>query len=170
MRLQRLIEDVPALSTGRVSYRLTDTAGDEMGVLDPIPDPAGGYLGVYHTPFGDPPGATGADFRVSLAHSTDLSHWTPLAVLDAAGAAMPTLRRIPGTDHYLLAYEKELAPNSIVVRLRYYRSRAQLLHGRWSAQRDLPRRYSLYADGTPSFLSIAFRGGLRRSEITTAGH
>ena len=45
-----------------------------MGALAPIPDPAGGYIGVYHTPFGPRAGATAADFAMSRAH---LYHTAP---------------------------------------------------------------------------------------------
>ena len=46
-------------------YGLRDSAGNTMDTLKIIPDPAGGYLGVYHTAN-----------RVNLATSGDLLNWT----------------------------------------------------------------------------------------------
>ncbi|MGO9959006.1 MAG: hypothetical protein ACLP50_24080 [Solirubrobacteraceae bacterium] len=40
------------MDSGRASSDTVDNLGEQIGALDPIPDPAGGYVGVYHTPFG----------------------------------------------------------------------------------------------------------------------
>jgi hypothetical protein len=167
-RLQRLIEDLPCPSSGRVAYDATDDHGDSMSVLDPIPNPQGGYLGVYHTAF-RPPGDPFMDFRISLAQSSDLIHWTRVEVLDPSGASMPTLRAIAGSPGYLLAYEKS-RPRGDVVRLRYYPSLAALLAGHYSAQRDLPRQFSPYNDGTPTILWVQWNGSLWRSVIELGFH
>jgi hypothetical protein len=166
--LQRLIEDLPCPSSGRVAYDEIDDHGDSMSVLDPIPNPQGGYLGVYHTAF-RPPGDPFTDFRISLAQSSDLIHWTRVEVLDPSGASMPTLRAIAGSPGYLLAYEKSLARGD-VVRLRYYPSLAALLAGRYSAQRDLPRDFSPFNDGTPTILWARWNGSLWRSVIELGFH
>lgn len=168
-RLQNLIEEVPCPQSGRVSYDTIDNLGESMAVLDPIPNPAGGYLGVYHTPFPDRPGGDEDDFRVSLASSADLIHWTRVAVLDPAGASMPTLRSIPGASGYLLAYEKRLARGN-VIRIRYYRTLPDLLAGRYAAQRDLPRRFSRYNNGTPTILWTRWNHALGRSVIELGFH
>src|SRR5437763_3252953 len=125
-QLQALITALPPLETGRVDFHANDDAGKQLGALDPIADPAGGYLGVYHSPYWSSRGPT---FRISLAHSDDLLHWTQLRILDRFGASMPTLRPISGTGGYLLAYEKQPA-DANVIRIAYYRSRADLLAGR----------------------------------------
>ncbi len=168
--LAQLIENVPCPASGRASYATRDSRKQEMGVLDPIEDPAGGYLGVYHTSIGFSAAATNADYKISLAHSIDLIHWSPIGVLDPAGAAMPTLREIPASQGYLLAYEKAQSPRDTVIRVRYYPSLDALLAGEFSAQRDLPRRFSPYNNGTPSILSVHWRGSLHRSVITLAFH
>lgn len=169
--LEQLIEDVPCPATNRVTYDTTDNLGDSMGILDPIADPAGGYLAVYHSPFGSPAGATPYFFKISLAHSTDLIHWTRSQVLDPVGASMPTLHAIPGNPGYILAYEKNLPPGGTdVIRIRYYPTLAALLANRVAAQRDLPRRYSPYNNGTPSIISIAWHGSLSRSVIQLDFH
>jgi hypothetical protein len=140
-----------------------------MSVLDPIPDPQGGYLGVYHTAFrlsGDP----FEDFRISLGYSTDLIHWTRLEILDPAGASMPTLRAIAGSPGFLLAYEKQTAHRGNLIRIRFYPTLAALLAGRFSAQRDLRRLFSPYNNGTPTILWAQWHGSLPRSAIELGFH
>jgi hypothetical protein len=164
-QLQDLIEDVPCAGTGSVSYGTTDNLGESMDVLDPIAAPAGGYLGVYHTEFG--PDAW--EFRIILAQSSDLIHWTQIVVLDPLGASMPTLRTVPGGG-FLLAYEKKIPRVGDIVRLRYYRSLAQLETGHFAAQRDLPHTFSPYNDGTPTILSVTWHHALTRSVIHIGFH
>ena len=108
--LAQLIENVPCPASGRASYATRDSRKQEMGVLDPIEDPAGGYLGVYHTSIGFSAAATNADYKISLAHSIDLIHWSPIGVLAPAGAAMPTLREIPASQGYLLPARRPSRP------------------------------------------------------------
>jgi hypothetical protein len=165
-RLEQLIEEIPSLDSGRSAVGATDDQGGQLGAIDPIDDPAGGYLAVYHSPYRP---AFGRTFKISLAHSNDLLHWTRLRVLDGIGASMPTLRPIPGTTGYLLAYEKQ-RPRGDLIRVAYFRSGADLLAGRASTQRDLPRRLSHYNNGTPSILSIDWRGSVHRSLIELAFH
>jgi len=165
-QLEELIENVPCAGSGQVSYGTTDNLGESMDVLDPIADPAGGYLGVYHTQFGSHTG----QFRISLAQSSDLIHWTRITVLDPFGASMPTLHAIPGTGGFLLAYEKAIPNLGNIVRVRYYRSLAALQTGHFAAQRDLPQTFSRFNDGTPTILSITWHHGLARSVIHIGFH
>jgi hypothetical protein len=170
-RLQGLIDYLPCPDSGRVSFNTRDNLGDSMSVLDPLPSPTGGYLGVYHTEFTPPGKRWAADFRISLARSADLIHWTRAAVLDPTGASMPTLSTIPGTSGYLLAYEKRPRSDSgNVVRLRYYPSLFYLLAGQWAAQRDLPLAFSRFNNGTPTILWVHWNGGLTRSSIGLGFH
>ena len=165
-QLQVLVEDVPCADSGRVSYGTVDNLGGSMDVLDPIAAPAGGYLGVYHTAFGPYPW----QFRISLAQSPDLIHWTRITVLDPLGASMPTLRAVPGTGGFLLAYEKKIPNLGNIVRLRYYATLGALEAGHYTAQRDLPRLFSTFNEGTPTILSITWHHGLRRSVIHIGFH
>ena len=140
-----------------------------MSVLDPIPDPQGGYLGVYHTAFrlsGDP----FEDFRISLGYSTDLIHWTRLEILDPAGASMPTLRAIAGSPGFLLAYEKQTAHRGNSSGSASTPRSPALLAGQFSAQRDLPRLFSPYNNGTPTILWAQWHGSLPRSAIELGFH
>jgi hypothetical protein len=168
-RLQRLLEDVPSQASGRVAYDATDNVGDSMSVLDPILDPQGGYLGVYHSSFRTP-GDPFANFRISLGYSTDLIHWTRLEVLDPSGASMPTLRAIAGSSGFLLAYEKQTTRGGNVVRIRFYPTLAALVSGHFTAQRDLPRLFSPYNNGTPTILWAQWHGSLYRSLIEVGFH
>jgi len=167
-RLQQLLEDVPCEASGRVEFDASDDHGDSMSVLDPIPDPAGGYLGVYHTAF-RPPRDPFEDFRISLAQSSDLIHWTRVEVIDGSGASMPTLRAVSGAPGFLLAYEKSPHGGN-VIRIRYYPSPNALMAGRFSAQRDLPRDFSPYNNGTPTILWAQWNGALGRSVIQIGFH
>jgi hypothetical protein len=168
--LQSLIDHIPCPPTGRVSFDTRDNAGDSMSVLDTLPSPTGDYLGVYHTEFQPPGRPRFADFRVSLAHSTDLIHWKRAAVLDPTGASMPTLTTIPGAPGYLLAYEKRRGSGGNFVRIRYYPSLLSLLDSAYTAQRDIPRRFSPYNNGTPTILWVHWNGGLGRSVIGLGFH
>jgi hypothetical protein len=169
VRLEQLIEELPCPSSGRVSFGTTDDLGESMSVLDVIANPAGGYLGVYHTGTGRYQDALA--YRVSLARSSDLIHWHRLAVLDPEGASMPTLRPIPGSPGFLLAYEKSYSSGAgHLIRLRYYATISDLLAGRVRGQRDLPLRLSQYNNGTPSILSIRWGSSARTSIIELGFH
>lgn len=169
-RLQSLLDYVPCPDTGRVSFGTHDNTGESMSVLDILPNPSGGYLGVYHSEFRRADRPYAIDFRISLARSDDLIHWTRLAILDPHAASMPTLSTIAHGPGYLLAYEKKAADGGNVVRVRYYRSAAALAANRFSAQRDLPRMFSPYNNGTPTILWAHWNGGLYRSAIGLGFH
>jgi len=166
-QLARLIGRLPC---GRVVFDARDSSDHPLGVLDPIDDPAGGYLGVYGYGAPPQPGSGPTDLRVVLGRSGDLLHWRQLTVLDPDQASMPALIAVPAGG-FLLAYEKgQHGERRHFIRLRYYRSRAALLHNRFAAQLDLPRRLSAYNNGTPSFLSVAWPGRLGQSVIRLAFH
>ncbi|MHB8658188.1 MAG: hypothetical protein ACYC91_09590 [Solirubrobacteraceae bacterium] len=169
--LQALLQDVPCPGSGRASYATVDDHGAAMDALDPLDDPRGGYLGVYHTPTGSRPGARNPDFEVLLAHSADLIHWHRVAVLDRAYASMPALTAVPGRPGYLLAYEKGLTPVSPhFVRVCWFGSLPGLLRDRPRTTVDLPRRFSAYNNGTPAFLSVRWGGSPARSVIELGFH
>ena len=168
--LPALLEYVPCPAAGNATYDLHDDRGVSMAVLDPIADPAGGYLGVYHA-LVQPWSPAGGIYEVLLAHSKDLIHWHELVVLDDRSAAMPTLRAIPGAPGFLLADEKADGPvGGHVVRIVYYRDRAALVRGRAARAVDLPLRYSQLNNGTPSFRSIRWRHGPAGSTLELAFH
>ncbi len=146
------VAGVPCLSTGRAVYGLQDSARQSMAGLDPIADPSGGYLAVY---------SPAAGSRVALGRSTDLTTWRRVRVLVAADARSPTLQPVPGGG-YLLAFQSRR-----IIELRFYRSLSALLAASQAASIDLPLKLS-DQNGTPSFQSVAWNGGLRRSRLTIA--
>jgi hypothetical protein len=174
--LAAAIADVPCAGR-RVGFDVHDNLGAQVDALDPIDDPAGapagpgpgrGYLGVYHSPIGS---GRHASFMVSLARSSDLIHWTRVRVLIARGASMPTLRPVPGTAGFVLAYERSGGLNEgDTIALRWYPSEAALLAGRPGSSVDLPLVLSKYNDGTPALTAIAWRGGPRHSVIGLGFH
>lgn len=167
-QLEGLIENVPCTATGAVSFGTTDNRGEQLGVLDPIPDPAGGYLGVYQSPYERNGHQT---FRASLGYSADLIHWKRIRVLIGQNASMPTVRQVPGTTGYLLAYEEAMAGGGgDIAVLRYYPTLTALLDGRYAAQTQLPRRFSPYNDGTPTIVQVAWGGSPSRSNIVLGFH
>jgi hypothetical protein len=91
-------------------------------------------------------------------------------VLDGAGASMATLRQIPGGAGFLLAYEKAQGQAGHIVRVCYYPTRTALIAGAAATCFDPPRRFSALNNGTPSFLSIAWRGSPANSTIVLGFH
>src|SRR6478672_8619841 len=90
LSIQTLLGDVVGSTAHR--YALTDSAGNTMDTVKIIPNPAGGYLGIYHT-----------GSRVNLATSTDLLTWVFRRSLDAQ-ATQPTIYALP-TGGFLTATE-----------------------------------------------------------------
>ena len=169
-QLIRLLEGGTCPQDGQVAFALRDDTGAPMEVLDPVADPRGGYLGVYHTSAAGHAAADARGYELVLAHSDDLLHWRRLRVLDGGGASMGTLQPVPGGNGFLLAYEKAPAQTGHFIRVCYYAQPSALQAGRASACRALPRTLSALNEGTPSLLSIRWNGGLDRSVIELAFH
>jgi hypothetical protein len=81
LSIQTILGDVVG-STGH-RYAVTDSAGNTTDTVKIITNPAGGYLGVYHT-----------GSRVNLATSTDLLSWVFRRTLDTQ-ATQPTICALP---------------------------------------------------------------------------
>ena len=176
--LQGLIERVPAAPSGPPrpplsgsSFRTTDNLGRSADALDVTANPverAPSYLGVYHVNLGR------GRFALCLAASRDLDAWRKIADLDTAGGAMGTLRVLPDGG-FLVAYEAQRATmpdgkTATNMRLRHYRDPVALLSGAATAQHTLPRRLSTTNEGTPSFLSVTWRGSLAASQVKLGFH
>jgi len=131
-------------ATGR-RYDAKDSAGHGLDTLKIIGNPAGGYLGVYHT--GD---------IVRLATSSDLLTWTVSGVLDPQ-ATQPTIVGLP-TGGFLTAVEyNDQAGSGGLVRLRHYPDLDALLAGRHDRRRTVPRTLSRCNEG--ALLPIRTHGG-----------
>lgn len=159
--LAQALADVPCPASGAAVYGAQDDHRAPLDVLDPIAEPGGGYLGVYHTPTGS------HHFEILLAQSGDLVHWHRLRVLEP-GASMPTLRPVPGGHGYLLADER--SGRHATVELHWFASLSALLHGTPARSIDLPLRFSRSNNGTPALVAIQWNGGLGRSRIALTFH
>ena len=139
---ESLVQDVTH-STGR-TYGAVDSAGHTMDTVKIISDPAGGYLGVYHSM------AKGV-FDSHLAVSTDLMHWTFCTQL-GTHASQPYIYDC-GNGGFVVAWEQD--PNNHI-RVNYYTNRSDLLSGTVSRSFDAPQTLSPCAEGTPSIYSVKF--------------
>jgi hypothetical protein len=164
--LSAAIDNVPR-ATGR-RYAARDDHGRSMDTLKIIPRPGGGYLGVYHS------GSQGA-FRVYVAESRDLLHWTSKAVLDN-NASQPTIAVLSDSG-YLLADEASgnhaAGRSRPRLRFRYYASLAALLAGRADRKFEAPHFLAPAdhgAEGTPNIVSAVLSPDLSHSRIVVGFH
>jgi len=163
--LSETIDNV-ARATGH-RYAAHDNQGRSMDTLKVIPRPGGGYIGVYHN------GPQGA-FRVYVAVSRDLLHWTSKAQLDS-NASQPTIAALSDSG-YLLA-DEESADHATGsrprLRFRFYPSLAALLTGRADRTFDAPHALappSHGEEGTPDIRSAVLSPDLSHSRITVGFH
>ncbi len=162
--LRTAIEAVPHATAYR--YATLDDHGRSMDALKIISKPGGGYLGVYHS------GPQGV-FRVYVAESRDLLHWTSRAPLD--DASQPAIAALSDSG-YLLADEasaSRAAEPQLLLRFRHYASLAALLSGR--ADRTLEAPLTLAsggakAEGTPNIFSATLSPDLSHSRIVVGFH
>lgn len=163
--LSSAIEAVPDATARR--YATRDDHGRSMDTLKIIPKPGGGYLGVYHS------GPQGA-FRVYLAESRDLLHWTSKAQLDS-NASQPTIAALSDSG-YLLADEasgNQAAGLRPQLRFRHYASLSALLTGRADRTFEAPHILAPRGhgeEGTPDVLSAVLSPDLSHSRITVGFH
>lgn len=163
--LSGTIANVPK-ATGR-RYGARDDHGRSMDTLKIIRRPGGGYLGVYHS------GPQGA-FRVYVAESQDLLHWTSKAELDR-NASQPTIAALPNSGFLLADEESANHAGGLPTRLRfrYYPTLVGLLSGR--AVRTFVAQHAIAppgagAEGTPDIMSAVLSPDLAHSRITIGFH
>lgn len=126
-----------------------------MKVID---NPAGGYLGVYHT--GD---------TVNLAVSDDVLTWTFVTGLDSQ-ATQPTIHALP-TGGYLTAVEFNTQQGSGgMLRFRHYPDLDALMAGEFDRDRTVPRTLSACNEGTPHFSAVEWGPGIDGSIIEVGFH
>jgi hypothetical protein len=163
--LSSAIEAVPDATARR--YATRDDHGRGMDTLKIIPKRGGGYLGVYHS------GPQGA-FRVYVAESRDLLHWTSKAQLDN-NASQPTIAALSDSG-YLLADEasgNQAAGLRPRLRFRHYASLSALLTGRADRTFEAPHILAPRGhgeEGTPDILSAVLSPKLSHSRITVGFH
>jgi hypothetical protein len=163
--LSGAVGNVPRATGSR--YTARDDHGRSIDTLKIIPRPGGGYLGVYHS------GSQGA-FRVYLAESRDLLHWTSKAQLDVH-ASQPTIAALSDSG-YLLADEasgNQAAGLRPQLRFRHYASLAALRAGRADRTFEAPHTLAPRGhgeEGTPVILSAVLSPDLSHSRITVGFH
>ena len=138
--LQSIIGSVIAATAFR--YDVKDSLGAGMDTLKIIQNPAGGYLGVYHTGNG-----------VKLATSSDLLNWTFRRTLDAQ-ASQPTIHALP-TGGFLTAVEFNNQagfgrPSALAALSRRFR---RCWRARSTGSVTIARTLSACNEGTPAHLS-----------------
>jgi hypothetical protein len=139
-------------------FGLKDDGGRTMDCLKVAETAPGSYLGVYHT-------LIDGSFKLQIAESKDLRHWTRTAVLEDH-AHQGTIRK--WDQGWLLAWEKDGGEGNWI-RVATYATLAYLHAGKPAKVKDLPRSLSKYAEGTPSIFT-AFDYGRGRSEIRLRFH
>ena len=158
--------DVAAATASR--FAVQDDRGHSMDSLKIAQDPAGDYLGVYHT-------SVRGRFVTMVASSRDLLRWTYRATLDVH-AAQPTIELLPDRS-YLVALEADTngieRPARTWLRFRHYPSRSALLSGK--SGRVFNAHHTLApalggAEGTPSIVQARLRPDLAHSTITIGFH
>ena len=156
LSIQTLLGDVVGSTAHR--YALTDSAGNTMDTVKIITNPAGGYLGVYHT-----------GTRVNLATSTDLLTWVFRRTLDAQ-ATQPTICALP-TGGFLTAAEfNDQAGSGGLLRFRHYANLSALLAGTVNRERTIPRSLSGCNEGTPNIYSVSLTPDIDHSIIDVGFH
>jgi hypothetical protein len=142
IELESLLVDVTQ-SDGFV-YDAHDDAGHTMDTVKIIPDPAGGFIAVYHT-------LVNGQFKVNLATSSDLLNWTWVRELAGSGggsASQPTI--LQSGDAFVMAWEQEPRNH---LKFSYFNSRDDLMAGVVAKSYEAPMVLSPCANGTPNLYS-----------------
>lgn len=163
-----LIQDVQGATASR--YGVHDSDGRSMDTVKIIPNPAGGYLAVYHyLSIGD------NSFHVRVATSSDLLNWTAARNELGAHESQPTIAYLPDGG-FLVAVEADTngSPTPRVwVRFKHYASLDALLTG--SAERTFDAPHTQVArdsgaEGTPNIYSVSLAPDLANSTIDVGFH
>lgn len=143
-----LLEQLESVPTAVVhAYQLRDNNGRSMDclkVLQPRSESYNGVYGVYHS-------RQDGVFSIHLARSMDLLNWTHVTPLDEHASQATIWQCDSGA--YFVAYEKD-EPNSVWIRVRFYKDLSDLRSGTHGREFDIPRTLAPTAEGTPSFESV----------------
>ena len=143
--LRELITDITAATA--YHYRISDDQGRWMDTVKVIWVPqANRFAAVYHT-WDEPAGP----FRVRLATSTDLMHWTSEVALGSQ-ASQPTIAAA-SDGGYVVAWEQEPDPIHIVIES--FATWDDLLAAKPSRHLDVPVTTQACGEGTPSITAAS---------------
>ena len=143
--LRSYIENV-TMADGKI-YNATDNTGKTMDCLKIIANPAGGYIGVYHT-------MISGTFKTNVASSTDLLHWTwirELAGSNTGGASQPAIAAT-ATGGFVMVWEQEPSNH---LKFSYFNSWTDLQNGTVAKTYEAPHTLSTCAEGTPNIYSAS---------------
>jgi hypothetical protein len=163
-----LIQDVQGATAYK--YGVHDLDGRTMDTVKIIPNPAGGYLAVYHyLSVGD------NSFHVRVATSSDLLKWRASPNELGAHESQPTIAYL-SDGGFLVAVEADTngSPTPRVwVRFKHYASLDALLAG--SADRTFDAPHTLVprdsgAEGTPNIYSVSLAPDLANSTVDVGFH
>jgi hypothetical protein len=154
------IDSILGSVVGATGYRYAahDRAGNTMDTVKIIAEPAGGYLGIYHT-----------GNAVKLATSNDLMTWTFRRTLDPQ-ASQPTIQRLPTGGFLTAAEHNDRAGSGGLLRLRHYANLTALLAGDFNRERTIARTLSACNEGTPNIYSVSLTPHIDNSVIELGFH
>jgi hypothetical protein len=142
--LRSIVENVNT-ADGK-TYNAKDNTGKTMDCLKIIANPAGGYIGVYHT-------MIGGTFKVNLASSTDVLHWTwirEFAGSNNGGASQPDVKATGNA--FIMVWEQEPSNH---LKFSYFNSWTDLKNGAVAKTFEAPHTLSTCAEVRPIFIRPA---------------
>lgn len=157
---------IPALENVKTAdgyrYSVVDDKNVSMDALKIIPDPQGGYLGIYHQ-------YINGILQVRLAMSPDLLHWIYKITLDDDTASQGTIEQLTNNS-FLVIYEKGEGNSNL--EFRYYADRKSLLSNKPDRHRTIivPRSQSDTNEGTPNIISASLNPDIQHSVIKIGFH
>ena len=137
-KLAELLGDVRSAPEWR--YGLRDDGKVGLDCLKVVTAGLDDHVGVSHA-------MRGGRFVLRLHRSRDLFTWRHVVDLDDHASQGDLFPQPDGS--WWLAYEHD-EPNSVFIRLRRYRSRADLERGKWDWETTLGRSLAPTAEGTPT--------------------
>jgi hypothetical protein len=162
--LVTLLQDVTRADGSR--YHSLDDQQVGMDTLKIIPNPQGGYLGIYHH-------LIGTSFQVRLATSSDLLTWHYRTTLVTA-ASQPTIASLP-EGGFVVGYEKKgqgtaCGGSGSCLAFHHYANMDALLAGMYDQAIVLHRTLSRCNEGTPTIYAATLNPDITHSIITIGFH
>ncbi len=162
--LVTMLQDVSTADGRR--YSAVDDQNVGLDTLKIIPNPEGGYLGVYHH-------LLNSVFQVRLATSTDLLTWHFVTTLQTV-ASQPTIASL-SDGGFVVAFEKEAGGtycggSGSCLGFRHYASLEALLAGASDRFLVVNRTLSFCNEGTPNIYAATLQPDITHSIINVGFH
>jgi hypothetical protein len=164
LELVTMLQDVSTADQHR--YNAVDDQNVGLDTLKIIPNPQGGYLGVYHH-------LLNGAFQVRLATSTDVLTWHYVTTLQTV-ASQPTIASL-SDGSFVVAFEKEAEGTycggaGSCLGFRHYASVEALLSGASDHFLVVNRTLSLCNEGTPNIYAATLQPDITHSIINVGFH